>query len=392
MCGMKILHAADLHLGKVFHEIPLLEDQKHVLGQLLDELASGDYAALVIAGDIYDRSVPSAEAVNAFGDFLTETRRRAPDTAIFAIHGNHDSADRLSYLSALLHEQKLYINCEPEKAHIPQIVSHNGETAAFFSLPFLFSGTLKNAEDGAPLLSQVALAEEAARRLQEALKELPPGVPAVLIAHLFAAGGEGSLSERVIGTAEKVSASLFEGFAYVALGHLHKFQKAHERMYYSGSPLAYAFDEAGAEKCFIRAEIDTRADGFPLTVTRVPVNPKHRVARIAGRLDDLLLLPEYDIYKEDFLEIELADDVLQISPIQRLRERFEHPLSLKQNALSAGEFADTEAPAAEAENPMEGFVNFESYIYPEQDEGRLEQKKALFEAALQECQKEERSK
>ena len=393
MGKMKILHAADLHLGKVFHEVSLLDDQKHILEQLLDELASDDYAALVIAGDIYDRSVPPAEATQAFSGFITEARRRAPGTAIFAIPGNHDSADRLSYLSALLREQNLFIACEPKKAHIPEIVSHNGEKAAFFSLPYLFNGALDNPDDEMPLHSQEDLAKEAARLLQKALKGLPQDVPAVLIAHLFARGGERSSSERIfVGTAEDVSASLFEGFAYVALGHLHKFQSPHERMYYSGSPLAYSFDEAGVEKCFIKAEIDTKAAGAPLTVARVPVKPLRRVTRLAGRIDELLNSPQYDIYIEDYIEIELTDDVLQISPLQRLRERFGHILSVKQGLLQEGEASSIESQTVEATDPIENFANFESYIYAEQDEGLLAQKKALFTETMEECQKEERSK
>ena len=387
---MKILHAADLHLGKVFHEVSLLEDQKRVLGQLLYALTSDDYAALVIAGDIYDRSVPPAEAVDAFSAFLAKARRRAPGTAIFVIPGNHDSSARLSYLSEILREEQIYITRDPKNAHVPVIVSHNGEEAAFFSLPFLFTGTLESLEDGTPLLSQELLAKEAARRLQEALKALPAGLPAVLIAHLFTLGGESSSSERVIvGTADKVSASLFEGFAYVALGHLHKFQKAHERMYYSGSPLAYAFDEAGAVKCFIKAEIDTKAEGAPLAVTQIPVKPRRRVSRIAGRFDDLLNSPQYDVYKEDYLEIELTDAVLQESPIQRLGLRFKRLLSVRQNALAAGEAFSIEAGAVEATNPIESFASFESYIYPEQDESALEQKKALFAETIEECRREE---
>ena len=390
---MKIVHVADLHLGKVFHEIPLLEDQRHVLGQLLDELASGDYAALVIAGDIYDRSAPSADAVEAFGSFLAQARRTAPETAIFAIPGNHDSPSRLSYVSEILREQKLFISCEPEKAHIPEIISHNGEKAAFFSLPFLFTGSLESPEDSAPLLSQAALAKEAARRLQKALKALPAGVPAVLVAHLFAAGGESSTSERIIiGQAEKVSAELFEGFAYVALGHLHKFQKAHERMYYSGSPLAYAFDEAGAEKCFIRAEIDTKADGAPLTVTKVPVEPLRRVTRLRGEFRDFFDDAKYNDYIEDYLEIELADNVLQESPLQRLRTRFEHLLSVRQGLRREGELSGIEARAVETSNPIENFVNFEKDINPAQEESLLEEKKKRFAEAFEECQKEEAAK
>ncbi len=388
---MKILHTGDLHLGKVFHEIPLLEDQKLILSQILDELGKDDYAALVIAGDIYDRSVPPAEAVEAFSSFLAETRREFPDTAVFIIPGNHDSPARLSYVSEILREQKVYITCNPQNAFTPLIITHRDENVAFFSLPFLFPGTLENSEDGSSLLSQAALAEEAAARLASARKNcVPGGVPSVLIAHLFATGGETSSSERAfVGTAEKVSASLFEGFAYVALGHLHKAQKAAERMYYSGSPLAYAFDEAGTEKCFLKVEIDAKAKDALLSVTPIKVKPARKVTRLRGQFMDFFSSPQYASYIEDYLEIELTDSALQESPLQRLKERFPYILSVKQNILWEIQDADIAAKAGEETDPLESFVCFEKYLYPEQKESELKEKKEIFASALEECRKEE---
>lgn len=388
---MKILHTGDLHLGKSFHEIPLLEDQRLILSRISAELKGGNYAALVIAGDVYDRSSPAADAVEAFGKFLAETRRECPKTAVFIIPGNHDSPARLSYVSEMLREQNVFITCDPEDAFEPVIISHEGENVAFFSLPFLFPGSLERASDGSPLLSQAALAEEAASRLDLALKGLPEGMPSVLIAHLFASGGEASSSERIfIGAAERVSASLFSKFSYVALGHLHKAQKAAARMHYSGSPLAYAFDEAGAEKCFLNVEIDAKAEGAPVRVEKIGIKPLRRVSRLRGKFNDFFDLKRYVEYAEDYLEIELADSSLQESPLLRLRELFPYLLSVKQNVLREGQFQATISErSGEAADPLERFSAFERYICPDQEEGELDGKRKIFKAAIEACRKEE---
>ena len=129
---MKLLHTGDWHLGKIFHDTSLLEDQRHVLSQLLEELGKDNYGALLIAGDIYDRSIPPAEAVEVFSSFLAETKENFPELAVFIIPGNHDSAQRLAFVSSILRRQNIYITCNPEDAFTPIIISQKDEKVAFF--------------------------------------------------------------------------------------------------------------------------------------------------------------------------------------------------------------------------------------------------------------------
>lgn len=399
---MKFLQTGDLHLGKFFYEYPLLEDQKHVLKLLLDELkaeqdAGAPYDALVIAGDVYDRSLPPADAVQAFSDFLAEVQKSFSELHVLIIPGNHDSAIRLSYAQKILEQQRIHIRTDLSRIDEPVII----KDAAFYLMPFLQPASLSITEkvekqpesapakaekpllaeksaneqqnltfdfdtaDGAQsdaaaqsdeaqaattaeaaaaqattaaaqsekketyLMSQSALAEEALKRINLSKNK---DIANILVAHLFAAGSVESDSERVIwGTAEQVDASLFKDFAYTALGHLHRYQKAAAHTFYSGSPLAYSFGESsgtGADKVFLRVEIEKGAEP---SVTAIPIKPLHRVVSLKGSFDEFLNSKTYDEYKDCFIEIESTEDSIVENPVMLLRKKFPLLLSFKQD-------------------------------------------------------------
>lgn len=397
---MKFLQTGDLHLGKFFYEYPLLEDQKHVLKLLLDELkaeqdAGAPYDALVIAGDVYDRSLPPADAVQVFSDFLAEVQKSFSELHVLIIPGNHDSAIRLSYAQKILEKQRIHIRTDLSRIDEPVII----KDAAFYLMPFLQPASLSITEkaekqqesapiktekpvlaensakeqqnlmfdfdtaDGAQsdaaaqsdeaqsaaesasaaaqaavaqserketyLMSQAALAEEALKRINLAKNK---DIANILVAHLFAAGSVESDSERVIwGTAEQVDASLFKDFAYTALGHLHRYQKAAAHTFYSGSPLAYSFGESsgtGADKVFLRVEIEKGAEP---SVTAIPIKPLHRVVSLKGSFDEFLNSKTYDEYKDCFIEIESTEDTIIENPVMLLRKKFPLLLSFKQD-------------------------------------------------------------
>lgn len=386
---MKFLQTGDLHLGKFFYEYPLLEDQKHVLKLLLDELkaeqdAGAPYDAFVIAGDVYDRSLPPADAVQAFSDFLAEVQKSFSELHVLIIPGNHDSAIRLSYAQKILEQQRIHIRTDLSRIDEPVII----KDAAFYLMPFLQPASLAITEkaekqpEPSPikaekpllaenpskeqqnltfdfdtadraqsdeaqtaakasaataqserketyLMSQAALAEEALKRINLAKNK---DITNILVAHLFAAGSVESDSERVIwGTAEQVDASLFKDFAYTALGHLHRYQKAAAHTFYSGSPLAYSFGESsgtGADKVFLRVEIEKGAEP---SVEAIPVKPLHRVVSLKGRFDDFLNSKTYDEYKDCIIEIESTEDSIVENPVMLLRKKFPLLLSFKQD-------------------------------------------------------------
>jgi exonuclease SbcD len=391
--GFRFLHTADLHLGKVFHEYPLLEDQRFMLDQLVEALTDTSYRALVIAGDVYDRSIPSPGAVDLFGGFLGNLKTRRPDLEVLILPGNHDSASRLGFGRELFSKLGIHFITEPEDADKPVIVrdKDSNTTCAFFLLPFLYPGSLRaentasQEEDagGDPLRSQARLAEEAAGRLEKARKAaLEAGVKrTVLAAHLFAAGGAESDSERVfLGTAERVDAGLFSGFDYAALGHLHRCQKTGKNGWYSGSPLPYSFDETEnsggensegvSEKCFLSVDLD---DSDCVTVTPVPIRPLRKMRRLRGSFDRFFRNNDAEVKgaENDYLEIILTDSSLVENPLPLLRQRFPWILSVRQEeALS---FLRENFPALsrglnpERRSPVEDFEDFLSDIYGDPD-------------------------
>jgi len=405
---MKLLHTGDLHLGKILHEVSLLDDQIYILTQILMELSRTDYAALIISGDIYDRTVPPAAAVQAFSSFLTNIRHQCPDLHICIIPGNHDSGQRLAYADRLLSAQRIHIISDPEQSFTPIIIEKNSERLAIFLLPFLTPLSLdaqlslpptigkKNQEPGlfdsleqadsrsGLLVSQAELATVASDRLNRAR---PQNMPSVLAAHLFTTEGTGSGSERVfVGTAERVAATLFNGFSYVALGHLHRRQKISDRIHYAGSPLPYAFDEADDVKVLLSVDIDCSVPSWPIRVDEVPLLPKRRMASLAASFENLRNAPEYECYKDCLLEITLTDSTLVAQPVQLLRSRFPWLLSLRQQALVPSPITEKSGNSAlprtnRQADPVADYERFQELLYGNADP----EKTTLFRTLLTEA-------
>lgn len=395
-------------MGKIFHEHSLIEDQRYMLEELGELLADQSYRALLIAGDIYDRSIPPPDAVSLFSSFLGKVKARRPDLEILILPGNHDSSSRLGFGKELFAELGIHLVIDPEDAVKPVIVKgkdgEREETCAFFLLPFLNPGSLR-AETGEtedmlaaePLRSQAKLAEAAASRLEKArLEALAAGVTyTVLGAHLFAAGGLESESERVfLGTAERVPIGLFAGFDYTALGHLHRQQKTGDTAWYSGSPLAYSFEEAKAEKVFLSVELGA-ADA--VMVMPIPVKPLRGLQSLRGSFNYFFRDSVHDAAvtnaEKDYLEIILTDTSLVENPLAILRRRFPWILSIKQDrafaALRAGDGesgGSITAPShTERRSTALDFEDFLAEIYGEGDD----EKTGLFRELLAEVEQGE---
>ncbi|MDR0601049.1 MAG: exonuclease subunit SbcD [Treponema sp.] len=326
---IKFLHTADLHLGKVFHEQSLIEDQEYMLAGLAEILRDESYAALVMAGDVYDRSVPSPEAVELFGSFLVKLKRLRPGIEILVIPGNHDSPVRLGFGRELFAGLGIHLAAAPQDAERPVVVSGGGESCAFFLLPFS---------------SQARFAAAAATRLEEARRLCAASGTAysVVAAHLFAAGGSEAGSERMfLGDAERIDMGLFAGFDYAALGHLHRFQRAGKNGWYSGSPLAYSFGEAGNEKYFLSVTLGGAAAGTgeKVRVEPIPVRPLRRLVRLRGPFKRFLTPSPDDgelmDVKNDYLEITLDERRFAENALALLRKNFPFLLSINQEEAFA---------------------------------------------------------
>ncbi|HOX11922.1 MAG TPA: exonuclease SbcCD subunit D [Spirochaetia bacterium] len=334
---MKILHASDLHLGKTLHERDLVPDQAAMLDQLLAAAVEHDPAALVIAGDVYDKAVPPPEAVSLLGNFLGRVKEARPDLGVLVIPGNHDSPARLGFGDSLFRRAGVHVRTRPEDAAEPVVLERDGERLYLWALPFLGAGAFPDAP------------RSQSGRFRAALDLIVPRLAGdganVLVCHAFAAGGLASESERVfLGSAELVDADAFEPFDYVALGHLHRPQKAGPKGRYPGSPLGYSFSEAGQEKGFLLVEV--RRGGFE--AVPVPVKPLRPLSRLEGSYADLLESGAGRAEKDHYLEILLTDPEPVVSPVESLRRVFPNLLSLRQAAFenpSLGEAEAAEAPA-----------------------------------------------
>lgn len=366
---MKMLHTADLHLGKTLHEMPLLGIQEKMLDDIYNILCSEDYAALFIAGDVYDRAVPSAEAVSLFSRFLAKVRSGCPETAVFIIPGNHDSAQRLAFAHEILQNQRIYIAQNTAQLTAPITLTQGAEKIEVFLLPFLsfgsFAEELRSGQQAGD--SQAAMAAAAADVLKKAVN---PAIPSVLLAHLFTIGGQSSASERTfIGTAEYINPELFSFFHYTALGHLHRCQRVSDRMYYSGSPLAYAFDESDDSKCVLSVDIGCTTAGFPVQVERIPIIPQRPLKRLEGTFESFFSGSTFDEWSGSFLEITLTDADVISNPMQLLRQKFPFVLSIRQKSFmerhSTGEDERLTVQEKTAEDPqtlLENFNRFETLI------------------------------
>ena len=393
---MKLLHTAALPLGKTLHETPLLGVQEKMLNDIHDILTRNGYAALIIAGDVYDRAIPSAEAVSLFSRFLARIREDCPDTAVLIIPGNHDSAQRLAFAREILQNQRIYIAQDTSRLADPVILIKGTEKLAVYLLPFLNFGafseetkeTYSTAGD-----SQAEMAAVASHILKQAMK---PDIPALLAAHLFTVGGQSSASERTfIGTAEYVNPDLFSFFDYVALGHLHRCQRVTDRMYYSGSPLPYSFDESDDAKCVLSIDIDCtpkqpdiNGAKAPLTIERIPIISERPLKRLEDSFADFFTEHLYDEWSGCYLEITLNDAEVIAHPMQLLRQKFPFLLSIRQKSFMNQEQQEEEQLTLRertAEDPLtlaENFNRFESLINGEPNRMKQELFEQLCKEAL----------
>lgn len=292
---MKLLHLSDLHLGKRVFEYSMLEEQREMLRQALEMAKRADIT--VIAGDIYDRPVPPAEAVSLFNAFLTDMHGQGSRVAM--ISGNHDSAERIAFASGLLGESGVYVSPVYDGAVRRVELADAFGAVHLYLLPFI-----KPSHVRAALGNDEIEGYTAAMRAVIETMALDENARNVLVAHQFVTGAATSDSEEVsVGGLDGVDASVFAPFDYVALGHLHRAQKlAGGRAAYSGSPVCYSFSECGQEKCALLVELgqkgDVRAESLPFT-------PVHPMTKRRGRFDDLY---RAENACADYVQITLTDE------------------------------------------------------------------------------------
>ena len=299
---MKWIHLGDLHLGKRVNGFSMLEDQAYILEEILKILDEERPDGLLIAGDVYDRAVPSAEAVRLLDDFLC--RLSARGLPVYLISGNHDSPERLSFGGRLMEQSGIHISPVYEGRVEPICLEDAYGPIHLYLLPFLKAAQVR------PFFPErkIESDSEALAAAIEAM-EIDPGVRNVLVAHQFVVGGERSESEELLlGGTDGVDARVFDGFDYVALGHLHGPQKlGRESLRYCGSPLKYSFSEAEQKKSLTVVEL--REKGV-VELRTLPLHPRRDLVKLRGSYETLTARDFYrgTHYREDYVQITLTDE------------------------------------------------------------------------------------
>ncbi|MBB4930749.1 exonuclease SbcD [Lipingzhangella halophila] len=321
---MRLLHTSDWHLGRSFHRENLLGAQAAFVDHLIETIRSERVDVVLVAGDLYDRALPPSDAVRLFGEAL----RRIRDTGARAvlISGNHDSMARLGYATELIDASGVHLRSSLSEVGDPVLIEDDHGPVAFYGIPYLEPEIVRHPWKLTERSHRAAL-DHAMGLVRADLAERPAGTRSVVLSHAFVSGGEASDSERDIsvGGAAHVPAATFDGVDYAALGHLHGQQRMGTTARYSGSPLAYSFSEEHQVKGYWIVDLDA-SGGVTAEFAEAPV--PRSIARISGRIDDLLSAPEWERYTGHWLQVTLTDPRRPAFPMDRLRERFPHTLHL----------------------------------------------------------------
>ncbi len=349
---MKLLHLSDLHLGKRVNEFSMLEDQEYILEEILRVLDGEQPDAVLIAGDVYDKPVPPAEAVQLFDKFLTKLA--AKNTQTFLISGNHDSSERLAFGARLMEGSGIHISPVYGGEVKPVELADEFGPVRVYLLPFVKPASVKRFFPEREIGSYT----EAVAAAVDAM-DLDPAVRNVLVTHQFVTGASRSESEEIsVGGSDNVDVSVFDGFDYVALGHIHGPQNiGSERVRYCGTPLKYSFSEVKHAKSVTIAELGKKGE---LTVRTVPLIPKRDLAEIRGTYMELTAKAFYEgKNREDYYHITLTDEEDIRDAVGRLRVIYPNLMKLDYDNLRTRLGGRVEAARqVEKKTPLELFAEF----------------------------------
>ena len=326
---MRFLHTADWHLGRPFHNASLLDDQAHVLDQLVTLARESAVDAVIVAGDVYDRSVPPAEAVSLLNETLERLAREA-GAAVVLIAGNHDGAERLGFGARFLAEAGLHVFGPLSHARGPVGFEDADGPVFVCPMPYADPAAVRLHLGDEEIRSHAAAVEAQARAIRSAV---PGGARAIAVGHCWVTGGSDSESERplTVGGTGEVPADCFGGFAYTALGHLHRPQTIGERIHYSGSLLKYSFSEVDHRKSVALVELDGSGTA---RVERVELTPRRDVRVVEGSLKELLAgAGREGGGDDDYLLVRLTDRQALLDPVGKLRAIHPNVLHLERTGL-----------------------------------------------------------
>ncbi|MFR6425702.1 MAG: exonuclease SbcCD subunit D [Oscillospiraceae bacterium] len=347
---MKFLHLADLHLGKRVNGFSMLEDQAHILRQILAILDDEQPDGVLIAGDVYDKSVPSVEAVELLDGFLTELRARG--VPVLLISGNHDSPERLAFGGRVMDSCGIHISPVYDGALAPVTLHDEFGPVHVWLLPFVKPAHVRRWFPDADIESYTDAMAEAVAHM-----DIDTAARNVLVTHQFVTGGTRSGSEELsVGGTDNVDSGVFAPFDYVALGHLHGAQHiGRETIRYAGSPLKYSFSEARQHKSVTVVTLGEKGD---VQVRTVALTPLRELREIRGSYDELTARSFYEhtTYRSDYLHLILTDEQDVFDAMSRLRTIYPYLMTLDYDNARTRAAGGMSVPAeTERRTPLELF-------------------------------------
>ena len=350
---MKFLHVSDLHLGKRLHETSLIDDQEAILKQILSIVDEQKPTGIFIAGDVYDKSAPSAEAVQLFDFFLAELAKRR--LRVFVISGNHDSPERIAFGSTIMDASGIHLSPVYDGNVKPIVLQDKDGELNVYMLPFVKPMHLRRFYEEEGIESYTDAVRVAIEKMNVDTTKRN-----VLITHQFVTGATRAESEETVGGTDNVDGAVFEPFDYVALGHLHGAQYCGKNIRYSGTPLKYSFAEANDEKSVSVVEIGEK--GGQVCVETVLLTPIRDMKKVRGTFEELMN-PAYiskGVKADDYVQITLTDEDDVPNAMSRLQGVYKNALELRYD--NARTRANASALNASVEEQKSAFALFEEFF------------------------------
>ena len=376
---MKLIHLSDLHLGKRVNEFSMLEDQRHILLEILGIVEKEKPDGVIIAGDVYDKSVPSAEAVALLDEFLVRLSGLGPE--VYMISGNHDSAERIAFGGRLMTGSGIHLSPVFDGKITPVTARDAEGEVRIWLLPFVKPVDVRRAYPEEEIADYTGALRAAIRRM-----EIDPAVRNVLVAHQFVTGAARSDSEDVsVGGMDNVDSSVFDGFDYVALGHIHGPQHVgRETVRYCGTPLKYSFSEKDHVKSVTVVTLGKKGE---TEIRTVPLRPRLDMREIRGTYNELTLRANWEGTEvTDYLHVVLTDEEDVPDALARLRTIY--PNIMKLDYDNRRTRASAEVAAAEEMEKKSGIELFDEF-YAAQNGQPMGEEQRAFAAELLERLKEE---
>jgi len=366
---MKFMHLSDLHIGKRVNEYSMLEDQEYILRKIINITDDKKPDCVIIAGDVYDKAVPSAEAVQLFDDFLVMLSKR--NVKVFVISGNHDSPERIAFGGRLMTESGIYMSPVYDGKVNPVTLEDKYGIINVYMLPFVKPAHVRKYHEDEEITSYT----DAMRAVISGMN-LDKSQRNILITHQFVTGADRTESEEIsVGGTDNVDVTVFSDFDYTALGHIHRPQNCKsERVRYCGTPLKYSFSEAGDKKSVTVVDIKEKGN---LMLSTVDLIPMRDMQEIKGKYEDIMLRDFYKdtTYCEDYMHITLTDEEDIPDAVGKLRTVYHNLMRLDYDNLRTRSSGSVEgADVSENKSPFEYFSQF----YELQNNQPMTDKQSLF--------------